>query len=367
MIKPKIFFLEPYPIEGPSSRYRVEQLIPFFNRNGIETCVRPFMSSRFYNLRYEEGKLFKKCFFFLISSLNRWIDVIRLIRYDLVFIHLEAYPIGPPFIEWIIKKILKKPIVYDLDDAIYMRQESERNNIFGLLKCRWKIKYIIKISDFVITCNEYLAQYVEKYNKKVIAIHTSVNTDKFVPVQNKEKDILTIGWIGSHSTTKYLYSLQNVLAQLSKDFKFKFLVIGADDFNLNLPNTDIITKEWSLKEEVEDLKKIDIGLYPLFNNEWVLGKTGFKTLLYMSIGIPAVVSNVGANKDIIEHGKNGFLVDNEKEWVEVISKLLNDANLRREIGNNGRITVQKNYSLDVNFKNYLKIFNKVIEDYYHEE
>ena len=67
---------------------------------------------------------------------------------------------------------------------------------------------------------------------------------------------------------------------------------------------------------------------PLPNNEWTKGKCGMKGILYMSVGIPAVMSNVGMNKDIIEHGENGFLPVGEKQWVEILSKLIENKELR---------------------------------------
>jgi len=165
----KILFLEPYPIEGPSSRYRVEQYVPYFENNGIKCVVRPFISSKFYKILYKKGFYFQKILFFLQSSLKRFFDIFTAINADIIFIHLEAFPFGPPVFEYILAKIGKK-IIYDLDDAIYLGITSQANAFLRYLKSPSKIKKIIKISSYVITCNVYLADYAKKYNKNVAVI-----------------------------------------------------------------------------------------------------------------------------------------------------------------------------------------------------
>ena len=100
----KILFIEPYPTEGPSSRYRVEQYMPYFKDNGIECVVRPFVSSEFYRIIYKKGFYFQKILFFFQSALKRFFDIFTALKSDIIFIHLEAFPFGPPLFEWIISK-----------------------------------------------------------------------------------------------------------------------------------------------------------------------------------------------------------------------------------------------------------------------
>lgn len=357
----KVLFIEPYPIEGPSSRYRVEQYIPYFRKSGIKCIVRPFVSLKFYKILYKRGFYFRKVLFFLQSSLKRFIDIFIAIRCDVIFIHLEAFPFGPPLFEWLLAKFDKK-IIYDLDDAIYLRTTSSANRFLKNFKWPSKIKEIIKMSKHVITCNEYLANYARKFNKNVTTIHTLVDIDKFVP---KNKDVthdITIGWIGSHSTTPYLVGLKNVFFRLSKKFKFNLKIVGAADHNIKIDGIKIINLDWNLKDEIEQFQSLDIGVYPLPNDEWIRGKTGFKTIQYMSVGVPCVVSKVGTNKDIIKDGINGFLVETEDEWVEKLSRLIEDTELRKKIGLAGRETVKEKFSLTVNVPRYFEILQKIYNE-----
>lgn len=355
----KVLFIEPYPIEGPSSRYRVEQYIPYFENNRIKCAVRPFVSSGFYKILYKKGFYLQKILFFLQSVLKRSFDIFTALRSDIIFIHLEAFPFGPPLFEWILSKSGKK-IIYDFDDAVYMGATSPANRFLKHLKCSYKVRWIIKMSRHVITGNAFLADYARKYNKNVTIIYTSVDTEKFTPKSHDNKDDITIGWIGSHSATPYLESLKDVFYKLSKKYKFSLKIIGAMEHNIKIPQIKIINLDWNLKDEIGQFQSLDIGVYPLPKDKWAFGKSGFKAIQYMSVGVPCVVSNVGINSDIVQDGVNGFLVDTEKEWIEKISRLIENAELRKKIGLAGRETAEKRFSFRVNAPKYLEIIKKLI-------
>ncbi|HPN66837.1 MAG TPA: glycosyltransferase family 4 protein [Candidatus Omnitrophota bacterium] len=361
----RVLFLEPYPTEGPSSRYRVEQYIPYLRQNGIECEVRPFVSSAFYRILYKKGMYLRKLAYFAAGSFRRIADLFAAFSSDVVFIHLEAFPFGPPAIEWLLAAAGKK-IIYDLDDAIYLGSASSTNSFLKGLKCPWKIPKIIAMSRRVITCNEYLAEYVSKYNREVTVIHTSVDTEKFKPLSypagkpaGRPAGRITIGWIGSHSTAKYLESIKGVFEELVKrGLQFRLKIIGASGRIMEVPGAEVIYKDWSLKDEIAEFQSIDIGVYPLTDDEWTAGKTGFKTIQYMSVGIPCVASNASPNRVIIEEGRNGFLAKDTAEWVEKLSKLMGDASLRQRIGEAGRRTVLERYSLEVNAPKIMGMIRK---------
>ena len=100
---------------------------------------------------------------------------------------------------------------------------------------------------------------------------------------------------------------------------------------------------------------------PLPNDEWSQGKCGFKGLQYMALEIPSIMSPIGVNSEIIENGKNGFLAENEKEWIEKLTLLIEDKNLRKKIGANGRQTVIEKYSVISQKDNYINYFNSLLD------
>lgn len=357
----KVLFIEPYPIEGPSSRYRVEQYIPYLRSQGIDCVVRPFVSSSFYKVLYKKGMYFKKILFFSQGCMGRVRDIFTALKSDIIFIHLEMFPFGPAVLEWLLARLGKR-IVYDLDDAIYIGVASSANKIFKYLKWPSKVKSIIKHSRHVIVCNQYLADYAKRYNKNVTVIHTSVDTEKFSPRFDKANCQIAIGWIGSHSTAPYLESLKEVFVKLSQRYKFILKLIGAGKYPIVFPDVEVINLDWQLDSEIEQFRSLDIGVYPLPETEWVLGKTGFKTIQYMAVGIPCVASNVGANKEIIVDGVNGFCASSDDEWVEKLSLLIENPELRQKIGIAARKTAEEHYSFKQSAPKILDILKKVLSE-----
>lgn len=341
----RVLFLIPHPREGASSRYRVLQYLPYLETHGIHCTVSSFLSPRFYRLAYERGRWLSKFGHFLLSTLKRLRDVVRSGRYDVVFIHLEAFPIGPPLIEWMLS-MRRIPIVFDLDDAIFLPRSGSVNPIAGWLRMPQKIAPILRWSRCVITCNDYLRQYAKQFNPRVHVIPTCVDVQQFNVAQSRPpRPRPLVGWIGSHSTASYLDVLKPVLARLKEQHEFTFKIVGSMR-PFRLPGVDVVQEPWILEKDVSYFQELDIGVYPLPREPWVLGKTGFKTIQYMAVGVPCVVSNIGSNREIVHDGVNGFLADTEEECVEKLGWLLGDPALREKLGQAGRRTVVEHYSLD---------------------
>lgn len=363
----KVIFIVPYPTEGASTRYRVEQYMPYLRQNNIQCTISYFVSPKFYKILYKKNYFFKKLCYFLISSIRRLWDIFRAFKYDIIFIHLEAYPFGPPLIEYF-WAIFWKKIIYDLDDAIYIKSTSKSNWILSYFKCPSKIHQIISLSKHIIVCNPYLKRYAQRFTaeSKIDVIHTAIDTEKFVPKNNKmENKKIIIGWIGSHSTAIYLEHLRGVLQRLARKYDFLLRIIGAGTC-VEISGVNVENLEWTMKNDIENFQNLDIGIYPLMENEWIKGKTGFKTIQYMSVGVPCVVSNLGSNKDIVKDGLNAFLADTEDEWIKKLSLLIENRQLRREIGKAGRQTVEEKYSVKVNVQKYLQIIQKVYNERYNK-
>ncbi len=356
----RVLFLVPYSTEGASNRYRVEQYLPYLKREGVEYSIRSFWGSYAYKALYKHGRYFQKTFFFILGTISRIFDILGIFRYDIVFIHREAYPIGGDLFEAVIS-ILKKPIIFDFDDAIFLPASSRPNNFIERFKNPNKVSSIIKRSQNVITGNSFLANFALRYNPSVVIIPTPIDTDKYYPVARSPSGKIVIGWIGSATTLDFLNPMRNIFSRLSKQFTgIRFKVVGGE-FSIN-GLSGVISKPWTLEEEIEDLRTFDIGIMPMPDNDWTNGKCGFKAILYMSMGIPCVCSPVGMNKEIITDGFNGFLANSEEEWIEKLSRLINDPELRKSLGRAGRKTVEEKYSLKVNAPKYLAVLKSVYKE-----
>ena len=117
----------------------------------------------------------------------------------------------------------------------------------------------------------------------------------------------------------------------------------------------MIKKNWSATDEIDDLHSFDIGLMPLSDDVWTRGKCGFKLLQCMAVGLPVVCSPVGANREIVTDGVEGFWAARQEEWVEKLTTLADDAELRQAMGNRGRDKVLRRYSLKANIPLLLQV------------
>ncbi len=147
------------------------------------------------------------------------------------------------------------------------------------------------------------------------------------------------------------------MKNISDTHSIKILVIGDASFNIDGVNVEALP--WRESTEVDDLRRIDIGLYPLPDEPWVYGKSGLKALQYMALGIPTVASAVGMNFKVIEDGVSGFLVKDDHEWITIIERLIDDPDLRARVGEASRLRVLNTYSVKVNQPTYLSIFKEV--------
>lgn len=358
--KKKMLVICPYPEKvAPSQRLKYEQYFNHFREHQIEITVSNFISLTFWKILYQRGHYFSKAIYTLLGYFKRVVDLFRIPFYDIVYIHLWVTPFGPPIFEFLVT-FLNKRIVYDIDDMVFLPNVSKSNSIIGRLKGRDKPLYLMKNASHIIVCTPTLENVARKYNGKITDISSTINTAAYKPINTYINSTpLIIGWSGSLSTSKYLKLLENVLEKLKQKYDFDVLVIGDPSFKFDRISCTAIP--WKEQTEVEDLQKIDIGLYPLpLDEEWVLGKSGLKALQYMALGLPTVATAIGANYRVIEDGKSGLLVKTEQEWLEALSKLIEDPLLRKQLGEQGRIRVESYYSINANKDVYLSIINEVI-------
>lgn len=359
-MKPSVLFIVPYPLKrAPSQRFRVEIYEPFLQEAGIRYTIAPFMDNTTRNILYEKGSIMAKAVGILKCFLKRFSLLPAAKRYDYIFIHREATPLGPPFIEWILASILRKKIIYDFDDAIFIPNTSKENKIAAGMKCFWKVRHIIRMAHTITPGNAYLASYARNYNPNIVLIPTCVDV---IHQHNKIKthlptDTPVIGWTGSHSTLFYLYKILPILQELQKTIHFRLLVIADKKPDIQLKDWHHIL--WNAATEQEDLLRMDIGIMPLKADAWSEGKCGFKLIQYLSCGIPAVADPIGVNKDIIVHGVNGFLCDDKEAWKASLIQLLQDAALRKQMGTAGREKIVQEYSIQSQREKFLRLFGVV--------
>jgi glycosyltransferase involved in cell wall biosynthesis len=358
--KKSIIIICPFPQNvAAGQRLKYEQYLEHWRGNGYKITISSFMSKSMWKVVYLEGRYLTKVIGTVVGYVYRAYDLFRIPKYDIVYVFQWVTPLGSTFFERI-TRFLSKKLIYDIEDNTTTAVCGGVNSIISPLKNPNKNKFLMKVADYVITSSPTLNEHCLNVNnkKKCKYISSSVNSDKFFPVNlynNEEK--ITIGWTGTFSSKEYLDSLRGVLKKLRARCDFKLLIIS--NFEYEFPEMDFDVIQWSAESEVNDMQKIDIGIYPLSNDQWVYGKSGLKAIQYMAFGLPTVATNIGTTPEIIEHMKNGWLVNNDEEWVEALEILIKSPKLRKALGQNARKTIIKKYSTNSIKVKYLSIINSL--------
>jgi len=352
----KILFVVPYPFgKAPSQRFRFEQYLSFLKENNWQYKFASFIDENTWQVLYKPGHTGQKVWGILKGFFKRFYLLFSVPRYDYVFIHREATPIGPPWFEWVVAILLRKKIIYDFDDAIWIPNTSANNKIVAGIKWHHKVGAICRWAYKVSCGNIYLRDYALQFNPNAVVNPTTIDT---INLHNIIKDQYTpkviIGWTGTHSTMKYLDQVVPVLQKLEQQHFFEFWVISnqAPD----LPLKSLVYKPWQKETEIRDLLSFNVGLMPLEDDVWAKGKCAFKALQYMALGIPALVSPVGMNTEVVEPGVNGYICNSFDEWYRALELLLQEPEARKKLGQVARKTIEAHYAVAANRTNFLGLF-----------
>jgi glycosyltransferase involved in cell wall biosynthesis len=335
----RVLALASYPVEAASSRYRIVQFIEPLARRGIDVTFSPFLDATLFDALYEPGRMLRHLPRLAWRTLLRWSAVIRAMRADVVFVQREAMLFGPPVIEWLIARVLRRPLVLDLDDATWIAYTSP---VYGRLATwlKWpsKTDRLIKWARAVTCASPHIAEYANG-----VLIPTVVDTKRFKPASPRtpEPTPPVIGWIGTHGTFPYLDRLLPIFERLAREVRFRLLIVGA---GREIPGAE--TRAWSLEREVEDFQSIDIGVYPLDDDEWSAGKAGFKAVQYMATGVPFVMSPVGVCATMGVAGETHLSAITDDEWFDALRRLVTDAELRKRISVAGRAFAERHYDVE---------------------
>lgn len=307
----------------PSYRYRVEQMLPVLQERGYE-CQSAFFPK---------------------NPISRFWFYRSLPQYDAVFIQKRT--LNP--LELAICRKLSKTLIFDMDDSIMF---DGRGNYRRRQMSRFDA--MISMVDAVICGNQFLYEQAVESKRRagrfvpIWILPTAINTERFLPRRETktESGKVTIGWTGSQSTNRYLNAIFPQLARVQGNVELKVISNSTRDFDFPLLGSmPYRYVNWSAETEVAETAEFDIGLMPLPDDNLTRGKCGCKLLQYMSLGVPAVCNGIGVNRDIVQHGRNGFLPQTDEEWSSILSKLVADPVLRSKVGLAGRRTAESQYAL----------------------
>lgn len=336
----RVLFLTKYTAGGPSSRYRVLQFLPFLEARGIHASVHALHDDHYLALRYAGRN--PSPFYLVHRAAARAATLLDAPRHDLVFIQKELFPHVLDLPEWWLARTGTRYVV-DLDDAIHLAYAGARGWRSAL---REKTARVIARASLVLAGNRYLEAYARRFNPRVLLFPTVVDTDRFAPrTRDEELHEAIVGWIGTPETVKYLDAIMPALDAVAQQAPVSLLVVGA-----RAPGSRVMTVQeqpWSEAEEADDLRRMDIGIMPLADDEWSKGKCSLKLLQYMSTGVASVTSPRGSAPEFVRDGENAFFAASSREWCERIRELAGSRERRAGMGQRARADVVEHYSLRV--------------------
>ena len=248
------------------------------------------------------------------STLRRILDMTAARSADLVLVQREAMLFGPPVCEYLLARVLGIPMVLDLDDATYVPYVSPTyGRLTGFLKCFRKTDDLIRWSRMVVCGNGAIASHADKLGAATVVIPSVVDTKHFHPTEcpTHRPSFDRLDRFAFHIP---LPRVDRPGMRTLRTFRFRLLVVGSGRAEIDLPGVEVVCRPWQLEREVADFQEIDVGVYPIIDEAWALGKSGFKAIQYMAIGIPYVVSPVGACTEIGEPGVTHLAATTLDEW-----------------------------------------------------
>ena len=331
-----ILQLTRYDRLGGSSRLRFYDYAPALAANGIHITAAPFFDDDYLKLLYAGNR--QSLPKVLSYYCNRLKTLLGARKYELIWLEKEALPWVPALLEL---PLLGRPFVIDFDDAWFHRYD-QHGNPFVRQMLADKFPRLVRKAEAVIAGSPYLAQWAYKNGaKKIVRLPTTVDLARY-QARTSTSDDFVIGWMGSPSTAAYLHAVDLALSQVTGA---KVQLVGSGPIRLSTPHQ---TLPWHEETEIADLAAFDVGIMPLESDLWSEGKCAYKLIQYMAAGLPVVASPVGMNREVVEHGVTGFLAGSTSEWIDALTQLRDNPELRLSMGAAGRKIVEERYSLTGN-------------------
>jgi len=227
-------------------------------------------------------------------------------------------------------------------------------------------KKLFEISNKITTVSSSVRIELKEYGlnpREISVIRNGVDENLFRPIRNKKSKEDYVLYVGSLKAGKGLLNLINCGYIVSKvKPNTKFLICGSGPLLSILKKR---VKEMNLQKQFKFLGLLGrdrlVRIYQKAAIQVIPSQhEGLPTVLLegMSCGLPVIATNVGGNNEVINSGKNGFLVppNDPSAMANIIIELLDDVDLQKRIGNSARRTVENKYTWD-------KITDNVIQCY----
>lgn len=350
-----VLFLPAFFKENAGYHWRVEKWAEILAKEGFEVNILSAVNEQEFNNYLQTNSPT----FHIKYLIRRFRHVLKSREYETVIVRRELLlynDYGNLFLEKLLLRIHPN-VILDFDDDIAFAKKEPRhvNSLYGKLAGENGNKFTNSLSIYnrFIVPSAYLSNYILERNSfldknTICIIPTCIDYDQFPIKKYSKKEQIVFGWIGGNHNQKLIDIVIPALNEISKIHNIKLFVISGSPYTHPKAEFDIENKKWSLENEVEDLRRIDIGLMPLNNTNEDKGKAGFKLIQYMGLGIVSIASDVTINSEIIPNEDFGFKVSHDEEWTDKMKLVIEQNDVFSTIGSNARKQVIEHYSFTGN-------------------
>lgn len=334
-----VLVLAVHPPKVAATRLRAAQYGPCFASEGLEVRVWSFF--READLSAWFGTSQARRALVLLRALVRLPRLLTSLRgVSVVLVQREALPLGPPLLERLAAR--GRALVWDVDDALWEDFSSPTaGHVPQWLRATGdKYSRLCQRADEVWAGSEVLATWCRARNANVLVVPTVVPVSEERPPMARQR---TVGWVGSHSTGPFLQQVLPAVARVEPHPDV--LVVGAEVAPFDGLRTE--SQPWSQASENAALARTRVGLYPVDRGHPLAeGKCGLKAILYMSHGIPSIVTPTSTNAAVVRDGVEGLHADGPDQWTSSVQKLLDDEELWERMSVAAHRRARDEYSLE---------------------
>lgn len=318
--------------DSPSARWRVHQLLPHFEKEGIACSAEELPAGMF-------GKL----------ALARKAEA-----FDLVVLQKRLLP------KLVYNRLRKyaKRLIFEFDDNVTLKR-SDDGQVRSPATRERRFRRTVRGADAVITTNDVLADLARRHSRQPEQVHilpSVIDLSKYPPRGPARREgPLTIGWMGTESNLHYLDVVRQPLARLCRRIEGLTVRVVCEK-PIALEGVNVEHKAFAADAESADLQAFDVAIAPLVEDPWTRGKISTKVLAYFASALPVVASDVASNRLYVKDGENAVLAGTLPQWEEHLTSLLQNPERRDQLGGAARASVEREFSIAAVVPKYVELF-----------
>ncbi|MDI9245569.1 glycosyltransferase [Marinobacter sp. CHS3-4] len=282
---------------------------------------------------------------------GRWLKKQRI---DLLHSHL----FGPVTGGALAATVARIPHVGTLHDVYMIQEKPARIHLVWLATLFGT--HLVTVSKDM---EEFYRSKAPFRKHSITTIYNGIDFNDASATESSEGNPLSIICVGRLVSLKNIDLIIRATLLLAKRSNVQLYILGEGPERQNLESLvpedskDIIHFPGVSRDVLAWLRKSDI--FVQFSSTEGLSRSVIEAT---AAGLPTVVSDVGGNREIVEHNWTGFVVPSgdSEGLIESISKLLNDSELRHNMGERGKQRAKKLFSRTINNDQYIQLYQQLL-------